>query len=60
MHLQNKYTALTRAAEQGRTDCVRLLMDAGAHIAAADIVRFFLRLCPVWIVFSFYWSHSVV
>ena len=36
---QDGSTALIRAAEYGRTDCVRLLVDGGADKDAKDIVR---------------------
>jgi hypothetical protein len=35
---QFECTALIRAAQLGHTDCVRLLLDAGADIAAKGIV----------------------
>jgi ankyrin repeat protein len=36
---QRKYTALIRAAENGHTACVRLLLDAGANKEAPSYVR---------------------
>ena len=36
---QNGWTALMRAAEHGRADCVRLLIDSGADKDAKDNVR---------------------
>jgi ankyrin repeat protein len=36
---QNGWTALIRAAERGRTDCVRLLIDAGADKDVRNNVR---------------------
>ena len=42
---QDGWTALICAADQGRADCVRLLIDAGADKEAADNVRRLLLLC---------------
>ena len=36
---QEGYTALIAAAHQGHTDCLRILMDGGAHKEADDKVR---------------------
>jgi ankyrin repeat protein len=36
---QNGNTALIVAAEEGRADCLRLLLDSGADIEASDNVR---------------------
>jgi anti-sigma regulatory factor (Ser/Thr protein kinase) len=36
---QNGNTALIVAAEEGRADCLRLLMDSGADVEASDNVR---------------------
>ncbi len=36
---QNGWTALMNAAEFGRTECARLLIDAGADKEAKDEVR---------------------
>ena len=42
-------TALMWAAENGRTDCARLLLDAGADKNAADKVRAILfAVCGQW------------
>jgi hypothetical protein len=38
-------TALMWAAEFGRTDCVRLLLDAGADKEATDVVRNLESIC---------------
>ncbi len=38
-HAQTGYTALIYAAIEGRAECVRLLLDAGADKEAADEVR---------------------
>jgi hypothetical protein len=37
--IQNEETALIRAAVHGRTDCVRVLIDAGADKEAKNTVR---------------------
>ena len=39
LRTQNGWTALMNAAEFGRTDCARLLIDAGADTEAKDEVR---------------------
>jgi hypothetical protein len=39
---QDGRTALMCASESGQTDCVRLLLDAGADMNAKDKVRVFL------------------
>jgi hypothetical protein len=36
---QMRWTALIKAAEKGRSDCARLLLDAGADLNAKDLVR---------------------
>jgi hypothetical protein len=41
---QGGWTALIRAARFGHTDCVRLLLDAGADKEAKDHVRICVRL----------------
>ena len=41
---QRKNTALIRAAENGHTACVRLLLDAGANKEASSFVREFRRV----------------
>ncbi len=38
-HMQDGYTALIRAALKGHTDCVRLLVEAGADKNTFDAVR---------------------
>ncbi len=38
-HVQKKQTALTHAIAKGHTDCVLLLLDAGADKEAQDWVR---------------------
>ena len=38
--MQNEETALIRAGVHGRTDCVRMLIDAGADKEAKNKVRF--------------------
>jgi ankyrin repeat protein len=38
IHPQDGYTALMYAAEHGRADCVRLLIDTGADKEAKDYV----------------------
>ena len=39
---QRENTALICAAENGHSNCVRLLLDAGADKEAKDVVREFL------------------
>ena len=41
---QGGYTALLRAAESGRAECVRLLVEAGASIEYKDCVRDVIHL----------------
>ncbi len=41
---QRGTTALIRAAQYGHTDCVRLLLEAGVNMDAADIVRVLFSL----------------
>jgi ankyrin repeat protein len=36
---QNEWTALTFSAWNGHTECVRLLLDAGASMETQDSVR---------------------
>jgi hypothetical protein len=38
-HVQHRRTVLRVAAEEGHTDCVRLLLEAGAKKDAIDVVR---------------------
>ena len=49
-HTQFGQTALIWAAEKGRADCVRLLIDAGADTNATAKVRAsrFGRVCGLW------------
>ena len=54
-YIQNGDTALTAAAKNGHTDCVRLLLDGGADKEAKNNVRFSSQLCVfVLDVFPFF------
>ena len=44
-HAQYGFTALIFAARNGRTDCVRLLLDAGAEKSAMIDVRLYYCFC---------------
>ncbi len=57
---QGRRTALTRAAERGRVECVRLLIDAGADKDATTNVRVGLCFGGVpSLVFLFFPAHAV-
>ena len=45
-----------RAAEYGHTDCLRLLIDAGANINAQEqAVRVFCRINAAFVAFFTFW-----
>ena len=58
-HIQRDSTALTLAASEGHTECVRLLLDAGADTSAraevrrADQPRCFASARMCWCLFQF-------
>ena len=51
---QSGYTALRYAAENGRADCVRLLLEAGADTEARTNVR----ACAVWHLGHLAWGRD--
>ena len=51
-HAQDGRTALIHSVANGRTDCVRLLLDAGANTEAKGAVRLSIFSVTVVIVYN--------